>query len=507
MTDELESVTEQIKYWQRNPWEYVQFMWGHCMKYSSQQEAYWHELGKLIDAKLKLAYGEEMTDEEIEYSKKMGISVMSGHGTGKDTISAQTNLFFLNCFANPKIPCTAPSAHQLKDILWAEISKWMRLARKATDESVKTLLEEILEWQVEKVYFKEKKGREWFSVARTVNVKASEEEQAETLSGFHEDFLVYMIDEAAGVPDPVYRPIEGALTGILNFVVMIFNPTRSKCYAVESHRGESKRWVTLRWNSEESEIVEAGYCTRMAEKYGKDSNPYRIRVLGLPPLVDEQTLIPWDWIEDAVDREIKPLDDDGLALGVDVGAGGDKSVIIRRQGGLISGIKRHSTPNTMELLGHVVLTIQEADADVVAVDGIGIGKGICDRARELGITRIYNTDIRKRARDEKRFFQTRDELAWKVREMFEAGTISIPNDSDLKDQLGAIKWEPNSRGQIKMAAKKDIKKIIGHSPDEFDALCLTFYLPDEMFRKPGKHDRGEDDDERETIKEDGWMAA
>ena len=52
------------------------------------------------------------------------ISIRSGHGTGKSTLFAWIILWALVCFWDVKIPVTAPTAHQLEDIIWPEVTKW-----------------------------------------------------------------------------------------------------------------------------------------------------------------------------------------------------------------------------------------------------------------------------------------------------------------------------------------------------------------------------------------------
>ena len=83
-------------------------------------------------------------------------TVRSGHGVGKTTVMAWTMLWFLTCFPNAKIPCTAPTEHQLKDILWAEVAKWLN----------NSPLKNVLEWTKERVFFKGYDST-WFAVART----------------------------------------------------------------------------------------------------------------------------------------------------------------------------------------------------------------------------------------------------------------------------------------------------------------------------------------------------
>ena len=44
-------------------------------------------------------------------------SVRSGHGVGKSAVEAWTIIWFMATRPFPKVPCTAPTQHQLFDIL------------------------------------------------------------------------------------------------------------------------------------------------------------------------------------------------------------------------------------------------------------------------------------------------------------------------------------------------------------------------------------------------------
>jgi phage terminase large subunit len=458
-----------------------------------QQEEALEELGKLIDAKLRRHRKEEIPEELLEYVHKIGISIQSGQGTGKDFWGALILLFFLSCFSCPKCLATANTAKQLRNVYWAEISKLMRLAKRLDPDNPTspTILEHLFMWQAERVFLKEKQGREWFAEAVTINAKASPEEQATALAGRHENYMLMIVDEATGVPDPVFKPLEGTLTGAVNLLVLIFNPTKSKGFAIESHKTGS-RFVRIRWNAEDSEIVSRAHIEGMERKYGRDSNPFRIRVLGLPPLSDSDTLIPWDWVENAVDKELEVAADDPVILGVDVAAGGDKSVIVVRQGPKVLKVIRKDTKDTMELVGWVGMEMDTWGAKVCGIDVIGLGHGVYTRLRERGY-KVVPVDARKTPKRPDRFKKMRDEIWWGVRERFEEGTISIPNDQDLIDQLGSIKYAPESSGQVKVEGKKEMRARGLASPDEADAMNIAFHINDLLYRKsarPVKADMG-----------------
>jgi hypothetical protein len=456
-------------------------------QFSAQQERGLEEYRKLVTAKIRKFAGHKLTEEEARYAGKTGLSIRSGTGTGKDMLAAIITLHFLTCFHSPKIPCIAPTKAQLKDVLWSEIHKWLTGVPSVPDSIPLINLpgQEIFEIQDQRVILKEKKGKEHFAVARTATVKASPEAQAQTLQGYHADNMLIIADEASGVSEAVFDPIMGTLTGAeCNLMLVIFNPIHRMGFAADSQTKDRENWVCLHWNSEESENVSSDQIERMARKYGKESNAYRTRVLGEFPIDDPDVLIPWNWVMDAVDRDFKVGANEPYFLCVDVGAGGDESIILHIQGGRVVKIEEYNTKDTMELTGHVVRAMEECEADAIYVDVIGLGNGVYNRLREFRY-KVYSVDVRRTARNERKFRKVRDELWWKLREDFENGTISIPNDDRLINELSIIKYEPTeSDGKIVIESKKSLRKRLpnGASPNRADALMLYKYANVSIFQ-------------------------
>ncbi|HWR26305.1 MAG TPA: hypothetical protein VN316_00340 [candidate division Zixibacteria bacterium] len=498
MNQNLEPYIKQVARWVLHPDEWVSAYWPD-LRLSTQQKNAFKELGKLINAKIKVAEGGKLNKEEEKYSKKIGLSIQSGNGTGKDAWAALANLFFLSNFPYPKSICTANTKQQLRNVLWSEMAKWMRLSVK--NENGVSVLQELFEYQAEKIYKKTEKGNEWFVEAVTINTKASEEEQAESIAGRHEDYQIVTVDEASGIADAVFKKLERTLTRKLNLLIIIFNPTRNKGYAIDSQT--DPRFVSMRWNAEDSELVMKEQIDSIADKYTKESNPYRIGVLGLPPLTETNTLIPRDWIMDAVERAYTIDEFDPVLKGLDVGSGGDKSVTLTRRGIRVTKITRSSVKDTMTLVGQVSMEIESDNPKMTYVDIIGIGNGVYYRLQELG-KKVLPVDVRRTAKKPERFQRVRDELWWTLREQFEKGTISIPNDKDLIDQLDVMTYEPDSTGKIKIESKKSLRTRGEKSPDEADALCMTYYLPESTFR-PQEIDPYEMEDKK--VPETTWMAA
>lgn len=440
--------------------------------------------------------------QEIVHAKKrgemrdiLGVSIMSGKGTGKDAMTSWSILWFLFCFgSNIKVPCVSVSADQLNKVLWSEISKWLlhsyvkdyfvlhndKLFRKDVDESVR--------------------GKTWFAFTKAANPKSSHDEQVETLAGCHADYLMQIVDEGSGVLDPVYQALEQNQTGPCNFMLVIFNPMHSKGYAKDTQYKNRHRWTALRWNSEESEITDKENIKRIEEDYGgKNSNTYRMNVLGLPPVYDEQTLINWDWVMASIDRPIVFEGNEAMIKAIDCGAGGDMSIIATRVGYKVYPFERNNSADSTEVTNWAGVNIDKDDPDSVKVDTIGIGWAVEGNLREKKGAIIEAADCRRTADDPERFINKRAEMYWNLREVFEKGLISIPNDSNLLNALAATKYELDNRGRIKIIEKKKIKSEIGYSPDELDALAMLFFSPNVTKKTVMPY--------KQTKRKGTWMAA
>lgn len=504
-----ERLRDSIRHWQRHPAAWVSDKFGDNIVLTSQQKHAFGELGKLINAKMKLEAGEKMTEEERLYSRKIGISIASGQGTGKTFWTSLVILFMLDVFYDPLVTCTANNATQLRNVLWSQISKSMALAVKVDpkDPNSETVMQYAYQWQSDRIFFKQKKGQSWFAEAVTVNKNASADEQANTLAGRHNRFMAIVVEEAATVPDAAMMPLEGTLTDPVNFIIMITNPVRSRGFFFDSQNKDRDKWVALRWNAEESERVSKEHIEYMEQKYGRESTPYRVRVLGLSPLTDSDTLIPMDWIIDAIEREVVPDEHTPILQGLDVGAGGDNSSSIFRQGGKVYAPFINSSPDTGTLARWAMGLRDKYGAIATFIDNIGVGHGVYQYVRnDLGYTsRVYSADSRGRSTNPERFVNRRAEMYWRLREMFERGEIDLPNDNDLVDELACIKFE--DEGKIQIWKKSKLRKELGgDSPDRADSLAMTCYLPESTFRR-AKEEKDKYEEEEDKQPSGGWMAA
>jgi hypothetical protein len=392
------------------------------------------------------------------------ISVRSGHGVGKTALLSWLVLWFLCTRYDARVPCTASTHSQLRDILWPEIAKWM--------SKLPLQYQQSLEWQTERIIWKDRK-QTWFAVARTARKEAPE-----ALQGFHGDDLMFVVDEASGVAQEVFEVAQGALTKENVISIMTGNPTRLSGEFYRSHHQERHLWKTFHFSSEDSRLVSPDYSARVAKKYGKDSDVYRVRVKGDFPLAEADTFIPLPLVEQARLTE-QPKGKKNI-WGVDPARFGDDETALVKRAGLkvieVLGIRKR---DTMEVSGWVAQQARKEKPDKIMIDVIGIGSGVYDRLKEQGFP-VVSVNVAERASDSDEYARIRDELWAKVRDSLQEG-LSLPDDEELAGQLSAPKYKFDSAGRIIIESKEDMKKRGVDSPDRADALALSLYNPVMLF--------------------------
>jgi len=299
------------------------------------------------------------------------VAVRSGHGVGKTALESWCVLWFLATRPFPKVVCTAPTARQLYDVLWAEISKWLKRSE---------MLSELFEWQKTFVRLKAASER-WFAVARTAA-------RPENLAGFHEKSILFILDEASGISDEIFEAVEGALTTPDAKLLICGNPTRNSGFFKRAFFEDREIYSTFKVSSADSGRVSNEYCQRLIKQYGEDSDVVRVRVYGEFPKGEADGLIALEHVEAAMNREPK-LDGD-LVIGVDVARqGNDLTVLVARLGNDVIKIQKWSHADLMTTCGRIVhvtkdlMTAHKKSRVSIRIDDDGIGSGVTDRLREV----------------------------------------------------------------------------------------------------------------------------
>lgn len=398
------------------------------------------------------------------------ISIRSCHGPGKTALAAWLIVYQLACRFPQKTACTAPTGGQLFDALYAEVKKW-----------VKRLPEPL------QALFDVKKDRiELYGAPEEsfLSVRTARSDQPEALQGIHSDegFVLLVVDEASGVPEAIFEAAAGSMSGDNCTTLLLSNPVRTTGFFFDTHHRLADMWFTAHISAFDSPRVTEDFVEDIAARYGENSNAYRIRVLGEFPAADEDTVIPFEWVEMASKRDVMVIPSQPVVWGLDVARfGDDRTALAKRKGNhIIETPKTWRGLDTMQVVGRIVhewnsTYLPERPIEIL-VDVIGYGAGVADRLRELGLP-ARGVNVSESPAMKSRYVLLRDELWFEMREWFQRRDCKIPDDDDLKVELIAPRYDiVDSSGRVKVEPKKNTKKRLPRvgSPDLADAMMLTF---------------------------------
>lgn len=400
------------------------------------------------------------------------IAIRSGHGVGKTTLVSWIIIWHMATQFPQKTVATAASAPQLFDALVPEAKSW--LAR------LPPMIREIFTVQAEGIFLTASPNESF------VSFRTSKAETPEAMAGVHSDHVLLICDEASGIPEPVYEAAAGSMSGPTARTILTGNPVRRKGYFYEAFHSTRDMWTTYHVSCLNSPRVDPRFPEEIARLYGERSNAYRVRVEGNFPLADDDSVIPFDLCEAALERDVAaqvvmPL------WGLDPARmGRDRSALAKRKGNvLMEPVKTWSGLDTMELCGRVLnewqdTPLKQRPSDI-CVDAIGLGAGVADRLRELGLPiRAINVSESPALTD--RYMNLRAELWFKARAWFETRACALGGwkndehwqDDELMAELVSVEYKITSSGKQQIIAKKDAAAVGGHkSPDKGDAFVLT----------------------------------
>ncbi|MDT3426079.1 hypothetical protein J2Z22_001599 [Paenibacillus forsythiae] len=414
-------------------------------------------------------------------------SIRSGQGVGKTAFEAVLVVWFLCCRPNARVVCTAPTKQQLNDVLWAEVAKWLE----------SSMVKNLFKWTKTKVYMIGHEER-WFATARTAT-------KPENMQGFHEDYMLFVVDEASGVSDPIMEAILGTLSGPENKLLMCGNPTRTSGVFYDSHNRDRSRFQTHKVDSRDSKRTSRENIQMMIEKYGAESDVVRVRVYGEFPKAEADAFIALELAELAASSTVQ-ASGDTLHMGVDVARfGDDETVIAPRIGMKVMPLLCYNKQDTMATVGRVIAAgkgLLSGDSHLrfveIKVDDSGVGGGVTDRLNEVIIEErltgwrvIPVNNGSKPTEDEQEHYENRGTEYWAtmrdlLQEAFskhlqgEPVGIELPADDQLIMQLTQRKYRMTSKGRLALERKEDMKKRGLDSPDRADAVILSFVTEPEM---------------------------
>lgn len=437
----------------------------------------------------------------------MSVAITSGHKTGKSASAAMIALWYYCSFPDARVVMSSTTSRQVDRILWRELRMMKArggrcLACKAKDPSGRRIPRPcehsaLIDGEPGELA---RTGLKSIDFREVVGFTAREAEAVAGVSGAN---LLYLIDEASGVPDIIFEAIEGNRMGGAR-LIMFSNPTRNEGTFYDAFHKNREYYETIQISSEETPNFLAGerlipglatrdVIERKRLEWGEDSPLYKVRIKGEFAVAEDGKIFSIHRIGEAEDRWEETSESGRLYIGVDPSGEsgtGDEAVFSSRRGlkQLSMLAKRGLTEagHLAVLLGMIAELAVPRETPVVVIDKEGeVGAKVhahlaayADQhpnAFELVGVRASQRAIRKA----QVFDRVRDELAANLDAWFRDGG-AILEDTKLAAELHAFEWRQAINGRLKLwPAKADLRKkeSLGRSPDRFDALALSCWEP------------------------------
>lgn len=395
------------------------------------------------------------------------IAVASGHGIGKSALIGMITKWGLDTCPDTRIVCTANTDGQLKSKTVPEVTKWQKLA----------LTSHWFTPTATAIYSTESgHDKSW----RADFVPWSKE-NTEAFAGLHNKGkrIIIIFDEASAIDDKIWEVTEGALTDADTEIIWIAfgNPTRNIGRFRECFRRFRKYWKTYNIDSRSVPGTNRKFFDRLVEQYGEESDIVKIRVKGEFPKQSARQFYSEETVDAAFGRALRKEQYNFAPkiISVDPAWEGDDDFIIGIRQGLAFDIlhQQGKNDNDIEMAGLIARLEDKHEADAVFIDG-GYGTGIVSAGRTMGRNWQLVWFGGKSGRPD--CFNKRAEMYVNVLELFQEG-MAIPKDQELYDELISLETIPVLDGKFKMPDKKEIKELIGRSPNKMDCLAISTAYP------------------------------
>lgn len=460
------------------------------------------------------------------------VAVRSGHKVGKSSGAAALALWYWASYPDARVVMTSTTSRQVDQILWRELR--MRVARAgrclaciAQDpdgrsiprpcphstiivDDVHTVCGELARTGLKSADFRE-----------IVGFTAREAEAVAGVSGKH---LLYIVDEASGVPDVIYEAIEGNRAGGAS-ILLIGNPTKTSGEHYEAFTKKKHLYHCITVSSEETPNAISGQCLvpGLAERewieekkleWGEESPQYKIRVKGVHAENEDGCIFSVHaivsaeqrWHELALESSERRVYRGRLWLGIDPAGAtgtGDESAFCARRGPMVLRLVTMrgltAEAHTAHALGMIADLEEPEDraletCPVVVIDRSGsIGAELYGTLRaRLGTYEAVGAappfvlvGVRSSEKPERKpdhYGTLRDELAASTEAWLREGG-AIPEDTKLAAELHALRWVEDQRQRLKVTPKDELRKMLDRSPDRYDALALAVWEP--AWLRPG----------------------
>jgi hypothetical protein len=433
-------------------------------------------------------------------------AVAACHAPGKSWLSARIVSWWVASHApGTSLAITiAPTHRQVRNIIWPHIRR-CQFVGKLPGEVLTSM------WKV---------GGD----VAAYGFSPSPYDEAAT-QGIHAPNLLIVVDEAGGIGDIIGNALEALMTGGNTRLLLLGNPPTDEedswfercCNSPLYNQITIGAYDTPNFTGEEvglcrtcppqvgdhlvsTHLVDKKWVEDVISEFGADSPFVEARVNARFPRSTANKVIPYSWIEKAMDND-DPIPPGEIRLGADIAAdGGDEFVIAHADGGIVKIIHRSSgqaNQNAVDVANVILKHIHEAEAEHerrdrppavrVKIDTIGVGWGIVSMLKKWGEekkhrSKIIGVNVAERAKDPGKFRNMRAELWWNGRTLLQPiegreSDVRLDVDRKVATQLAGPTFKSDSAGRVQIESKQEMKRRGVSSPDRAEAILLALYEP------------------------------
>lgn len=455
--------------------------------------------------------GEHLWSKQVEICEAVQnhnkIAVPATNGCGKSFLMSRLVAWFVvtNPPTDTRVVSFAPSARQVRDILWNEI--------KALGNKHPFLPGRILttEWKIDELV-----------VANGFSCGGDADETK--FQGIHKPNILIIVDEAAGVAPHVGKALRSISTNDDATIVAIGNPPTGDNQGFKWFEDictdKKQGWEVIKisaWDlpsmtgeAVPPEVAGALTSRTWVEEIMRDFTPdepwYKARLDAEFVDIGTSTAIPKEWVSRSI-GSYDPARSGSIRIGVDVsGTGGDEYVVAVADGDNVQVVFRSSGLDNQDqtvLADSVFVIIKEfytllqtrisrgqleSQSLIVRIDSGGMGAPVADIFKKLireadmeAKVKLEVIDFGQSTFESDKFSNIRTEMYWNVRELVRHERLCIIPDGkttqkELVDQLSAPRIiESETDRRIALEKKKDMKRRKISSPDLADAIVLSVY--------------------------------
>lgn len=447
----------------------------------------------------KLKLGEHWWSKQREIAESVRdnrrTAVQSSHGVGKSFTAARIACWWLDTHPPGEafVATSAPTASQVRAVLWREINKAHRKGN---------LIGRVnqTEWLI---------GNELIGFGRKPAnpAEGGDDETVTAFQGIHARYVLVVLDEACGIPEALWVAADSLITGADCHIMAIGNPDDPTSHFERVCR-EDSNWNTIQISSYDSPnftdeeipdeiarmLPSAEWVEEAAKEYGVGTAVYTAKVLGQFPKDASDAVIPYSYIGPCKYLQMGFHPDDRPTIGVDVGAGGDETVITAYQAGKYMVMpkrqgyindknqwrSRHDDP--MLCVSEILDAIKATNAWRVNIDAIGVGWAVAgsveEKAKSMGWkVQVNAVQVSEQSEEPEKYANIRAELWWGARMAFQGRIRDVEHlDDQTINELTFPKWKEQN-GKIVIEKNEDIVKRLGRSPDNASSALLAAYEP------------------------------